>query len=161
MFVRTKSHCERMLILLGLFGVRVGQLHGGLSQSQRVEALAAFKRQELDVLICTDLAARGLDIEGVQTVGNKVCMQAIRASTSRYRSSILICRTHSNPTCIALAVQRAPAALAARFRLSAKTSASCSRRFSSSIKRARLKYALCRQVCACTWLKIQHTCSIF
>lgn len=57
-----------MHILLGLLGVKVGQLHGGLTQSQRVKALSDFKSQEIDVLLCTDLAARGLDIEGVMTV---------------------------------------------------------------------------------------------
>lgn len=49
---------------------KVGQLHSGLSQTQRVETLSRFKNAELDLLISTDLAARGLDIEGVLTVNN-------------------------------------------------------------------------------------------
>ncbi|KAK0429400.1 hypothetical protein QR680_011361 [Steinernema hermaphroditum] len=69
-FVRTKRDCQRLHILLGLLGVKVGQLHGSLTQTQRVKALAQFKTQEIDVLCSTDLAARGLDIEGVQTVVN-------------------------------------------------------------------------------------------
>lgn len=67
-FVRTKRYCERLHILLGLLGVKVGQLHGGLTQSQRVKALSDFKSQAVDILLCTDLAARGLDIQGVMTV---------------------------------------------------------------------------------------------
>uniref|UniRef100_A0A7I4XRS6 RNA helicase n=1 Tax=Haemonchus contortus TaxID=6289 RepID=A0A7I4XRS6_HAECO len=69
-FVRMKKDCQRLHILLGLLGLKAGQMHSSLSQAMRIEALSKFKRREIDVLISTDLASRGLDIEGVQTVIN-------------------------------------------------------------------------------------------
>ena len=51
-----------MHIVLGLIGLKVAELHGSLSQTRRWESLAAFKSGRTDILICTDVAARGLDI---------------------------------------------------------------------------------------------------
>lgn len=69
-FIRTKKDCHRLHILLGLMGIRVGELHGNMSQASRLYALKQFKEDEIDVLLTTDVAARGLDISGVQTVIN-------------------------------------------------------------------------------------------
>uniref|UniRef100_A0A915Q2S4 Uncharacterized protein n=1 Tax=Setaria digitata TaxID=48799 RepID=A0A915Q2S4_9BILA len=69
-FVKTKKSCQRLHILLGLLGTKVGQLHSSLTQRQRIETLCRFKKAELDILVSTDLAARGLDVEGVKTVIN-------------------------------------------------------------------------------------------
>ncbi|XP_064456023.1 probable ATP-dependent RNA helicase DDX27 [Ornithodoros turicata] len=69
-FVQTKKLAHRLRILLGLIGVRVDELHGNLNQAQRLDALHKFKEREVDVLITTDLVARGLDIKDVKTVIN-------------------------------------------------------------------------------------------
>ena len=69
-FVPTKQLAHKFRVILGLAGLSAGELHGDLSQGERTAALEKFKRAELDYLVCTDVAARGLDIPGVKSVLN-------------------------------------------------------------------------------------------
>ena len=69
-FVPTKQLAHKFRVILGLAGLSAGELHGDLSQIERSAALDKFKRAELDFLVCTDVAARGLDIPGVKSVLN-------------------------------------------------------------------------------------------
>lgn len=69
-FLPTKQLAHRMRIIFGLSGLRSAELHGNLNQAQRLESLEMFKRGSVDFLLCTDIAARGLDIPQVSTVLN-------------------------------------------------------------------------------------------
>jgi ATP-dependent RNA helicase RhlE len=69
-FVNSKLGCARLARSLERDGLRTNALHGDKSQDERLKALEAFKSGEVDLLICTDVAARGLDIKDVPAVFN-------------------------------------------------------------------------------------------
>ena len=69
-FVARKETAHRLRIVLGLLGLKVSELHGALTQEQRLQNVKNFKSLEVPVLICTDLAARGLDIPKIELVIN-------------------------------------------------------------------------------------------
>jgi len=69
-FTRTKARAERLARHLKRTGRRVAALHGNKSQNQRIQALSRFKSGRIDVLVATDIAARGLDVEGISHVIN-------------------------------------------------------------------------------------------
>lgn len=69
-FVLYKREAPRVEQLLSRQGLRVAGLHGDLSQSARMAALDDFKTGKTQVLVATDVAARGLDIADVGTVIN-------------------------------------------------------------------------------------------
>ncbi|KAH3664302.1 hypothetical protein OGAPHI_004654 [Ogataea philodendri] len=69
-FVARKEMAHRLRIALGLLGLKVSELHGSLSQEQRLKSVTEFKTLAVPVLICTDLAARGLDIPKIELVIN-------------------------------------------------------------------------------------------
>ncbi|KAF1959708.1 ATP-dependent rRNA helicase RRP3 [Byssothecium circinans] len=69
-FTRTVNESQRCAILLRALGFGAIPLHGQLSQSARLGALAKFKSKSRDIMVCTDVAARGLDIPSVDLVIN-------------------------------------------------------------------------------------------
>ena len=69
-FVNSKLGCARLAKSLEREGLNTTALHGDKSQDERLKALDAFKKGEVDLLVCTDVAARGLDIKDVPAVFN-------------------------------------------------------------------------------------------
>ncbi|WP_246307903.1 DEAD/DEAH box helicase [Chitinibacter bivalviorum] len=69
-FMRTKHACNRVAEKLNKDGITAMAIHGNKSQNARTAALAQFKTGELQVLVATDIAARGLDIEELPHVVN-------------------------------------------------------------------------------------------
>jgi ATP-dependent RNA helicase RhlE len=69
-FVNSKLGCARLARALERDGLKTNAMHGDKSQDERLKALEAFKKGEVSVLVCTDVAARGLDIADLPAVIN-------------------------------------------------------------------------------------------
>ena len=69
-FTRTKRRADKVAAALIDAGINAQAIHGDKLQKERIAALTAFSEQRLDVLVATDVAARGLDIEALPRVVN-------------------------------------------------------------------------------------------
>ena len=69
-FVRTKRGADRLVKRLGRAGLEAVAMHGDKSQRQREKALARFESGHVDTLVATDVAARGIDVDGISHVIN-------------------------------------------------------------------------------------------
>ena len=69
-FTRTKHRADRLMKYLVQHGIAAERIHGNRSQPQRTQALAGFKAGKYRVLVATDIAARGIDIEALGHVVN-------------------------------------------------------------------------------------------
>jgi len=72
-FCRTKRHAQKLADDLASRGFAVGAVHGDLGQGAREQAMRAFRNGKVDVLVATDVAARGIDVEGITHVVNYSC----------------------------------------------------------------------------------------
>ncbi len=69
-FTRTKHRANRLADYLEKQGVAAGRIHGNRSQAQRTQALGSFKAGKFPVLVATDVAARGIDVDALSHVIN-------------------------------------------------------------------------------------------
>jgi ATP-dependent RNA helicase DDX27 len=76
-FFRQKKIAHRTRIIFGLLGLSCAELHGSMSQEQRIASVEAFRDGKVSFLLATDLASRGLDIKGIDTVINYEAPQSL------------------------------------------------------------------------------------
>jgi len=82
-FTRTKRKAQKIYDDLTERGFAVGTVHGDLGQGAREQALRAFRSGKIDILVATDVAARGIDVEGVTHVINFECPEDEKAYLHR------------------------------------------------------------------------------
>ena len=85
-FVRTKRGADRLVKRLRDHDVRRVAMHGNKSQSQREKALARFERGEVDTLVATDVAARGIDVRGHHARHQLRCARGSRGLRAPHRA---------------------------------------------------------------------------
>jgi ATP-dependent RNA helicase RhlE len=69
-FAQTKSGCDKVVKSLLANGIHAAAIHGNKSQPQRERALGDFRKGKINILVATDIAARGIDVDGVSHVIN-------------------------------------------------------------------------------------------
>ncbi|KAI1653209.1 hypothetical protein F4813DRAFT_383418 [Daldinia decipiens] len=69
-FFRQKKDAHRARIVFALFNLSCAELHGSMNQAQRISSVETFRDGKVSFLLATDLASRGLDIKGIDTVIN-------------------------------------------------------------------------------------------
>ena len=82
-FCRTKRACDQIAGALTTRGFAAAAVHGDLGQGQRERAMRAFRTGKVDVLVATDVAARGLDVDDVTHVVNYECPEDDKAYLHR------------------------------------------------------------------------------
>jgi superfamily II DNA/RNA helicase len=82
-FTRTKRKAQKIYDDLTERGFAVGTVHGDLGQGAREQALRAFRGGKIDILVATDVAARGIDVDGVTHVINFECPEDEKAYLHR------------------------------------------------------------------------------
>ncbi|PHH66158.1 hypothetical protein CDD81_221 [Ophiocordyceps australis] len=82
-FFRQKKEAHRARIIFGLLNLSCAELHGSMNQTQRIESVEAFRDGKVSFLLATDLASRGLDIKGIDTVINYEAPQSLEIYVHR------------------------------------------------------------------------------
>jgi ATP-dependent RNA helicase RhlE len=82
-FTRTKYRARNLTKVLGFQGHRVMVLEGNMTQSKRQAAIDGFRKGRYDVLVATDVAARGIDVTGIETVINYDMPETFESYTHR------------------------------------------------------------------------------
>ncbi|KAF5687443.1 ATP-dependent RNA helicase DRS1 [Fusarium circinatum] len=82
-FFRQKKEAHRARIIFGLLGLSSAELHGSMNQTQRISSVEDFRDGKVAYLLATDLASRGLDIKGVDTVINYEAPQSLEIYVHR------------------------------------------------------------------------------
>ncbi|KAI1085467.1 P-loop containing nucleoside triphosphate hydrolase protein [Whalleya microplaca] len=82
-FFRQKKEAHRARIIFALFNLSCTELHGSMNQTQRIESVEAFRDGKVSYLLATDLASRGLDIKGIDTVINYEAPQSLEIYVHR------------------------------------------------------------------------------
>lgn len=82
-FCRTKRRANTLNLALQEWGYLSDELHGDLTQAKREKVMKAFRKSELQLLVATDVAARGLDIDGITHIYNYDMVQDVESYIHR------------------------------------------------------------------------------